>query len=381
MATRGDRVRDLPTADPDRLWREALAAGLVGRSKAPLNCEVTPSMLAGEVTGEGQFFRRNHFPMPELDPGSWQLEVSGLVGRPLSLGLPDLCALPARSLTVTLECAGNGRTLFSPGVPGEAWALGAVSTARWTGALLSDVLEEARILPSAREAIFRGADAGPVAGLAEPIRFERSLPVEDALESGALLAYEMNGQPLPVAHGFPVRLVVPGWYAVASVKWLAEITLTGQPFRGFFQDTHYVYEWRRDGHAEREPVRLQRVRAMIADPVAGTRVSASELEVTGVAWSGAAPVTRVEVRASRNGDHRRDGSAPAAAWQPAELVGTGSRYGWQPWRAVLRDLRAGPALLQARAADAAGNDQLSAPEWNELGYGGNFVHEVPVTVG
>jgi DMSO/TMAO reductase YedYZ molybdopterin-dependent catalytic subunit len=372
MATDSDPARVMLTADPERSWRDALRSGLVGRTKTPLNCEVTPSMLDDEVSGDGQFFRRNHFPMPELDPDAWRLEVSGLVGRPASLSLDDLRDLPAESLTVTLECAGNGRALFDPQVPGEQWGLGAVSTARWTGARLRDVLDLAQVRPSAREAIFRGADGGPLAEAAHPIRFERSMPVRSALECGALLAYEMNGKPLPVAHGFPVRLVVPGWYAVASVKWLTEIVLTREAFRGFFQDTHYVYEWRRNGHSEREPVRLQRVRALISDPAAGARVSGEELHIRGVAWSGAGPVTQVEVRL--------EGAGRARPWRPAELIGTGSRYGWQPWRAVLRDLPAGPAVVQARATDAAGNDQLSVPEWNELGYGGNFVHEVAVTL-
>lgn len=360
--------------DAERSWREAREAGLVGRSRAPLNCELRPSMLGGEVTGTGQFFRRNHFPMPALDPAAWRLEVSGLVEHPLTLSLTDLRDLPAESLTVTLECAGNGRTGFTPAVPGERWGLGAVSTARWTGARLADVLHRAGVLASAREAVFRGADSGPLPGVPGQVRFERSMSVPDAASSGALLAYEMNGGALPVPHGFPVRLVVPGWYAVASVKWLTGIELAERPFRGFFQDSHYVYEWRRDGRAEREPVRLQRVRAMIATPAAGQRVRGDDLPIAGVAWSGAAPVTQVEVGID-------SAAAPAlSAWQPAQFSGRACRYGWQRWQLRVRGVPAGPARIRARAADAAGNDQRAAPEWNALGYGGNFVHDVPVTV-
>jgi DMSO/TMAO reductase YedYZ molybdopterin-dependent catalytic subunit len=248
--------------------------------------------------------------------------------------------------------------------------MGAVSTAVWTGARLRDVLDQARILPAAREVIFRGADGGPlpeVPEAAEPIRFERSLPVPDALTSGALLAYEMNGEPLPVRHGFPVRLIVPGWYAVAAVKWLTEIEVTAEPFRGFFQDTHYVYEWRRDGRAEREPVRQQRVRAMIVSPAAGQRIPPGDLLVRGVAWSGAAPVTRVEISIGPGG------------WQPARVAGPPARYGWQQWELRVDGIEPGPVTVRARAIDAAGNDQRAVPEWNVLGYGGNFVHEVTVT--
>jgi DMSO/TMAO reductase YedYZ molybdopterin-dependent catalytic subunit len=365
----------VPEADPDQSWQEALAAGLVGRSKVPLNCELTPSMLDGEVTPESRFFRRNHFPMPVLDPACWRLAVGGLVREPLSLDLAELRELPADSATVTLECAGNGRTGFSPPVPGESWDLGAVSTACWTGARLADVLDRARIRPGAREIVFRGADGGPLPEVPGPVRFERSLPVADALRSGALLAYEMNGRPLPVAHGFPVRLVVPGWYAVAAVKWLTEIEVVDKPFRGFFQDTHYVYEWRRDGRAEREPVRVQRVRAMIVAPAAGEQLPRDELEISGVAWSGAARITHVEVAIDGTG------TADTGTWRPAELVGPASRFGWQRWRLRVRGVPAGPARVRARAADAAGNNQLARPEWNALGYGGNFVHEVTVTVG
>ena len=207
-----------------------------------------------------------------------------------------------------------------------------------------------------------------------PVRFERSLPVHDALRSGALLAYAMNGNPLPVAHGFPVRLIVPGWYAVAAVKWLTEIEVVDDPFLGYFQDTHYVYEWHRDGRTEREPVRRQRTRAMIVTPADGERVQGSELTVTGVAWSGEAHITHVEVAVDTAGG----GGAPV--WRPAELVGPASRFGWQHWRLRAEGVPPGTVRVRARAADTAGNNQLAEPEWNERGYGGNFVHEVTVAV-
>jgi DMSO/TMAO reductase YedYZ molybdopterin-dependent catalytic subunit len=301
MAKANEDVGLLPVADEEQAWQDALQAGLVGLSKQPLNCELPPAGLGGDVTPTERFFRRNHFPLPELDPGSYRLDVTGLVREPLALRVAELRDLPSESLTVTLECAGNGRTGFSPPASGERWGLGAVSTARWTGARLRDVLDRALLLPAAREVIFRGADGGPLPEVPEPIRFERSLPVPDALTAGALLAYEMNGEPLPVRHGFPVRLVVPGWYAMTAVKWLTEIEVTAEPFRGFFQDTHYVYEWRRHGRTVREPVRRQRVRAMITSPARGQRIQAGDLLVRGVAWSGQAPLTRVEVSAGPGG--------------------------------------------------------------------------------
>lgn len=183
-----------------------------------------------------------------------------------SLSLRDLHTLPSQSRIVTLECAGNGRTLFQPPIEGEKWNLGAVSTAEWTGVPLREVLDRAGVRPGALEVLFRGADGGTVEGRPGPIRFERSLPLDQAREADLLLAYAMNGEPLPIQHGYPVRLVVPGWYAVASVKWLTEIQLIDRPFTGHYQADKYWYESRRDGQIAREPVMMQRVRALITEP-------------------------------------------------------------------------------------------------------------------
>ena len=228
-----------------------------------------------------------------------------------------------------------------------------------------------------------------------PVRFERSLSVHDALESGALLAYAMNGQPLPARHGYPLRLVVPGWYAVASVKWLTDIRVVAQPFDGFFQASHYVYEWDRGGGpagasgggadrrggpagegeggadrgggAGREPVRLQQVRALITRPGPGQDLAGGGgVIVRGVAWSGAAPIARVEV------------SVAGGRWQKARLVGPADAHGWQRWEFLASGLRPGQASIRARAADLSGRVQPERPEWNRLGYGANFIHEVLV---
>lgn len=264
----------------------------------------------------------------------------------------------------TLECAGNGRVRFGPAAHGERWAEGAVGSAWWAGVPLERVLRLAGIAPRAREVVFRGADSGEVEDTSEPVRFERSLTIADALNVGALLAWEMNGAPLPARHGYPLRLVVPGWYAVASVKWLTDIDVTGEPFNGYFQASHYVYEWPRGGRLVREPVRLQRVRALVTEPAAGSWRSAGDLEVRGIAWSGSAPVTRVEV------------AIGAGPWREAELAGRPPDHGWRRWSLMATGVPPGLTRIRARAHDAAGHDQLTAPEWNRRGYGGNFVHEV-----
>ena len=205
-----------------------LDAGLVQHRAEPLNCETSiPALIGGVVMPNARFYVRNHFAAPALDPATWRLAVGGLVERPMTLSLPELQRMPSQTLVATLECAGNGRSTFDPPVEGEQWQLGAVSTAEWTGVLLSEVLDRTGPTSAACEVLLRGADQGTVEGAARPIHFERSLTLDDALDSGALLAYAMNGEPLPLQHGYPLRLIVPGWYAVTSVKWLTDIELIG----------------------------------------------------------------------------------------------------------------------------------------------------------
>jgi DMSO/TMAO reductase YedYZ molybdopterin-dependent catalytic subunit len=272
----------------------------------------------------------------------------------------------SETLVATLECAGNGRSAFDPPAEGEQWQLGAVSTAEWTGVPLAEVLGRAGLSPQAREIVFRGADQGSVGEAADPIRFERSLPVADAGHSGSLLAYAMNGEPLPIQHGYPLRLVVPGWYGVASVKWLSEIEAVERPFDGFFQVDRYIYEWTRNGQQVTEPVTLQRVRALITEPTHEQELESPDLTIRGVAWSGAAPIARVDV------------SVDNGPWHQARLLDTRQRHSWQWWElAVVLD-GSGPHTIRARATDLAGRTQPDEPEWNRLGYGSNAIQEVRV---
>jgi DMSO/TMAO reductase YedYZ molybdopterin-dependent catalytic subunit len=359
----------IATADALRQWQEAMQAGLVGLSREPLNCEVPPELLDADVTPTSQFFRRNHFGIPQLDESNWRLQVGGLVRRPLCLSLADLMELRHVSVEAVLECAGNGRNLFSPPAEGEQWGLGAVGNARWTGVPLSDVLDAAGVLREAVDVIFRGADRGIANGSTETIAFERSLSVAEATHSPALLVFAMNDEPLPARHGYPVRLLVPGSYAVASVKWLTNIVVSGKPFDGLFQAHHYVFEWPRDGSVMREPVAEPQVRALITAPASGSQLPEGAVKVRGVAWSGKAPVTQVLV--SVGGDE----------WQPATLVGTPDPASWQRWELPIRVTRPGNVAIRARAIDGAGRTQPVRPEWNRLGYGGNFIHEVIVRVG
>jgi DMSO/TMAO reductase YedYZ molybdopterin-dependent catalytic subunit len=357
----------VPAVDPEMATQDAIDAGLVVHRAHPLNCETSlPALIGGVVMPNARFYVRNHFQIPDLDATTWRLDVGGLVDRPLRLSLADLGRLPSSTLPVTLECAGNGRAAMDPPVPGEQWRLGAVSTAEWTGVPLTEVLDRAGVRPGARAVVFRGADSGTVDGEPGTLRFERGLSLDDVRDGEALLAYAMNGEPLPVAHGFPVRLVVPGWYAVASVKWLTQIDVIDRPFAGYYQEARYQYEWEGDGGIEREPVRLQQVRALVTQPRPGNVVPGGELVVRGVAWSGAAPVARVDVSI---------GDGP---WQQATLVGERRRHSWRWWELVVPVEGTGVTTVRARATDLAGRTQPEENAWNRLGYGGNAIQRVEV---
>jgi DMSO/TMAO reductase YedYZ molybdopterin-dependent catalytic subunit len=359
----------VPAQDPEDACQQAIEAGLLVHRAHPLNCETSiPALLGGVVMPNAHFYVRNHFHIPSIDPTTFRLAVGGCVERPLRLSLADFRQMRSQTLVVTLECAGNGRTLFQPAIEGEKWNLGAVSTAEWTGVPLVEILDRAGVKPGTQEVLFRGADGGTVDGHPATITFERSLPLDQARTADALLVYAMNGEALPIQHGYPLRLIVPSWYAVASVKWLTEIDLIDRPFTGHYQVDKYVYEWERDGGPVREPVTLQRVRALITEPAPDQEVQRGPLTIRGVAWSGAAPVARVDVSV---------GSGP---WQEARLVSERRRHSWQWWELITRVEEAGTVRLRARATDLADRTQLDQAEWNRLGYGNNAIQQVPIRV-
>jgi DMSO/TMAO reductase YedYZ molybdopterin-dependent catalytic subunit len=355
----------VPALDPEEACQQAIDAGLVVHRAHPLNCETAiPALIGGVVMPNRRFYVRNHFQIPKLDQSTWRLKVGGLVEHSLSLSLRDLEKMPAQSRFVTLECAGNGRSTLNPRVTGEQWNLGAVSTAEWTGVPLLEVLDRAGVNANARELVFRGADSGTIDGSSDPIRFERSLSLDDARGSAALLAYAMNGEALPIQHGYPLRLIVPSWYGVASVKWLSEIDVISETFRGRYQTETYFFEWQRGGQLVREPVSLQRVRSLITEPEPDTEVERGELPLRGVAWSGAAPIARVEV------------SIGGGPWQDARLTGERKRHSWQGWELLVRLEQQVPTVISVRATDTAGRTQPDLPEWNRLGYGNNAIRKI-----
>lgn len=334
------------------------ADDLVYLSRDPLNAETPLERQVGVITPAARHYVRDHFAIPA---GPDRLAIEGAVRTPMQLDLDRIRSLPPRSLVVTLECAGNGRAFLDPPVAGEQWRIGAVGTAEWTGASLRAVLEMAEPLPSAMEVLCVGADAGIPAGAAARIAFERSLPIADALRDDVLVAYAMNGNDLPPEHGAPLRLVVPGWYGMASVKWLARLRLLERRFEGFFQKDRYVVGDR--------PLREIAARALIASPHDGERLALRSFVTRGYAWSGRGDLARVEVSADGGG-----------SWHDATLSEGTGRYAWRQWHAAISPRASGQLVLLARAVTTAGATQPLDEVRNERGYENNAARPVRIEI-
>ena len=324
------------------------------------------------LTPIGLHYLLIHYDIPALDASQWRLSIDGAVARPLSLALEDIRGRPPSEVTVTMECAGNGRARLSPRPLSQPWLSEAVGTARWNGAALRPLLEEAGVDDSAVEVLFTGADRGIEGGVEQ--NFQRSLPLAEALAAGVTLAYEMNGQPLPPQHGFPVRLVVPGWYGMTNVKWLTAITVLDRPFAGYQQALGYRF--RRDEGDDGEPLTRASPRALMVPPgipdflTRDRTLPAGTATIAGRAWSGWAPVASVDVSV--------DGGR---TWAAAELADdTGSPWAWRRWSWEWDARRPGRYELCCRARDGAGNVQPLEPEWNVGGYANNAVQRVAVAV-
>ena len=327
--------------------------------------------LDHDVTPAGLHYLLIHYDIPVVDPAAWRLRVDGRVARELSLSLDELRSRPAVTLAVTLECAGNGRAALSPRPLSQPWLLEAVGTAEWTGTPLRGLLEDAGVDEDAVDVVFRALDRGVEGG--EEQQFERSLPLTEALREDVLLAYAMNGRPLPPQHGFPLRLVVPGWYGMTSVKWLERITVLDRPFEGYQQARGY--RLRQTPDEDGEPVSWMLPRALMVPPGIpdfATReriVEPGACAVRGRAWSGLGSVERVEVSA--------DGGA---SWSDARLGRQPSRWAWRSWEWDWEPRDPGRYELCCRAADSAGNEQPLEAPWNLGGYANNEVQRVTAVV-
>lgn len=315
----------------------------------PLNAHTPFAALASRVTPSRRLFTRNNFAIPLISRKEWSLTVRD-ARAPLRLGFEDILALAPRDVETVFECAGNGRSSFEPAVVGTPWGDRAVGCVSFRGAPLARVLERAGVPAGTVEIVFRGGDGGA---------FERSLPLGVAMAEDTLLAWEMNGEPLLPLHGAPVRLVVPSWYGVASVKWLVDVRASSVPFRGHFQWERYVYA-RSENDPDAVPVREKRVNSLIVHPALDATVRAGHaIDVRGWAWSGAGRIARVEVSA--------DGGA---TWRDADLDEQPDARAWRGFRCEVRAVGSEAELL-SRATDERGNAQPDAIAWNHFGYGHN----------
>ncbi len=324
------------------------------------------------ITPVGLHYLLIHFDIPAIDPAGYELAVGGHVGKALHLNLHQLQSRPAQTLAVTLECAGNGRARLSPRPLSQPWLGEAVGTAEWTGTPLAPILEEAGVMDGAVDVVFTGLDRGVQGGVDQ--LYERSLPLGEAMREEVLLAYAINGQQLSPQHGFPLRLIVPGWYGMTHVKWLRSITVIDREFAGYQQATAYHYRTQ-DGDVG-VPVTRMLPRALMVPPgvpdfMSRTRfVEPSTQTIEGRAWSGRAPIARVDFSADGGG-----------SWSQAELEHAVSPYAWRRWTARWEADRPGEFELCARATDAAGNVQPLEQSWNLEGVQNNAVQRVRVVVG
>jgi DMSO/TMAO reductase YedYZ molybdopterin-dependent catalytic subunit len=335
---------------------EQAGTGMITLSPRPIDLEMLPDGFSDEITPTHHFFVRCHTYVPDVRVADWKLKVDGLIGQSLQLTLADLKKFPHTSLTGVLECAGNGRSFYEPHLPGAQWRFGSVGNAVWTGVRLRDLLQRGGLKPGASQLLMDGADI-PLGTMPD---FQRTLPVRKALHADTLLAWEMNGEPLTPEHGFPLRVIAPGWAGDSWVKWLQHIEILDHDFDGFWMKTAYrhpkgpVAPGTAVDAKDMVPVEDLNVKSMIATP--GEWAMPGLVAVQGVAWSNASPVTKLDVST--------DGGS---SWAPAKLRGRPTRYGFRRWSYGWRAEEGVHALI-ARATNAAGQTQPLQQEWNPSGY-------------
>ena len=339
-------------------------------TERPLNAETPTEFLRSWITANGVFFDRNQGEIM-AEPASlkdWELTVEGEVEQKLSFNFEQILRMPKVIVANTLECSGNGRSLLAEKARGNPWTIGGVGNAVWGGIRLKDLLDEARVKQSAKHVSFEGRDR-PLGSAG--IKFIRSIPLRKALSS-TLIAYEMNGEPLPLEHGFPLRGLALGWTGANCVKWLNRITVLDRPHEGFFMDNVYRVFQKGEEPKAGTVVTTIKLKSIITQPLAGERLSPGPITVLGAAYGGRARIGQVEV-STDNGN----------TWKAAAFIGPDEPHAWRQWQFVWHVEDKGDYTIMARATDTEGNRQPESAEWNVLGYGNNGIreHAVRVSVG
>ncbi len=344
---------------------------LIVRSIRPEDLETPVSLLNTWITPNELFYVRHHSYAAKVNVDEWKLTVDGEVQNPITLTLDELKKMPKHAVTVTLECAGNGRAFFDPPVAGIQWEKGAVGTARFAGARLADVLKKAGVKATGKYVAMNGVDK-PVSKQPD---FIRNVPMAKALDPDTILAHEMNGEPLPILNGFPLRAVVPGWEGAYAVKWLTHVQVIDKEHDGFFVKTAYRYPNRRVAPGEAVapqdmiPLTGLAVKSFINSPSDDAIIVPGKARLSGFAWAGESNIVKVDVSMD-NG----------SSWFPAKLGKERERYAWRSFEYEFNITQPGSYLLMSRATDDKGNTQPVAPQWNPSGYLWNVIDKVRINV-
>src|SRR5687767_7114264 len=344
---------------------------LIVRSVRPPDFETPVSLLNSYITSNENFYVRSHIPIPQVDAATWALKIGGEVNSPITLSLDEIRKLPAVTITNTLECAGNGRAFFQPAVAGIQWEKGAVGNARFTGARMSDVLKKAGVKTSGVNVEMHAADRPPGTMPA----FVRQVPMAKAMHPDTVIAYEMNGQPIPLVHGAPLRAIVPGWEGAYSIKWLTALNVIAKDSDSFWVTTGYRYPTRRvaPGAAvdakDMAPLTGLIVKSLITTPADGASQAVGKIVVGGFAWAGEDDIKAVDISLD-NG----------ATWRPARLTGEQARYAWRRFEFEFNAARPESYLILSRATDSKGKMQPAVSQWNPSGYLWNQYDSIRVEV-
>jgi len=339
-------------------------------SLIPENQETPIPFIEKDLVNHPLFYRRNHFPYPKLSPHSYWLPINGVIKKPKIFSMQEIQQLPAKTMKVVLECSGDKREFFEPKVFGEQWGNGAISQGYWKGVPLKILLEQTELLDDAKEVIVVGYDYGKSPGIDGIHHFARSLPLEKALHPDTIIAYEYNQKPIPFKHGYPLRLMVPGWYAMASVKWIKQIIVTDSKFEGPFQSIEYVYYPHKDNNQDSIPVTIVNVNSTIQKPNNRQILDSGKHIIKGIAWTGLGTIQKLEV-STDNGQ----------TWSEAEIeLDRYKGYGWVSWFFEWTALKKGEYTIVSKATDSYNRTQPMSPFWNRKGYGYNAVDCIHVKV-
>jgi sulfite oxidase len=342
--------------------------GLVPRTDTPENLESPLGAVDTWLVPNNLFYLRNHHAYPAINFENWRLSVGGQIEYSFSLSYQQLLNMPQITIVNNLECAGNKRAFFTPPASGAQWEIGGMGNASWTGVPLSYVLTQAKLLPGVHEILFTGVDSGPRPDTPGNYHFARSMPLKDISMVDPLLALYMNEQILPFKHGFPVRLIVPGWYGMASVKWLSSITALTSEFTGPYQKIDYLYLSKEHDYSRSRPVTTIKVNSVITSPQDQAIIYPGITVIKGIAWAGNTSITQIEVST--------DGGVTWAAVSSTSK--NPSRFAWVLWEYHWKVYAPGKYTIQVKATDNLGNVQPAKAPWNAKGYGNNCIHAINI---